>query len=71
MVETCSGPLHVEIFIFEKLKFQFLVVFQSFGFRQKLANFGNFGQIWAKFVALTVVESMPEARLKSLKPFNS
>jgi hypothetical protein len=30
-----------------------------------------FGQFWAKFAALTVVESMPKARLKSLKLSNS
>jgi hypothetical protein len=28
-------------------------------------------QIWAKFATLTMVESMPKARLKSLKPSNS
>jgi hypothetical protein len=41
------------------------VVFQSFIFGQILANFGNFGQIWAKFAALAMAESMPKARLKS------
>jgi hypothetical protein len=35
------------------------------------ANFGNFEQIWAEFAALTVAESMLEARLKSSKPHNS
>jgi hypothetical protein len=35
------------------------------------ANFGSFGQLWAEFAALTVVESMPKARLKSSKPHNS
>jgi hypothetical protein len=32
---------------------------------------GRFGQFWTKFVALTVAESLPEARLKSLKSHNS
>jgi hypothetical protein len=32
---------------------------------------GNFGQIWVEFAALTVVESMPKARLKYSKPHNS
>jgi hypothetical protein len=39
------------------------VEFQSFDFKQILA-------VWAEFVALTVAESLPEARLKSLKPHN-
>jgi hypothetical protein len=43
------------------LKSQFLAEFQSF----------VFWQFWAEFVALTVVESMPEERLKSLKRSNS
>jgi hypothetical protein len=37
------------------------VVFQSF----------IYGQFWAEIAALTVAESMPEARLKSSKPHNS
>jgi hypothetical protein len=53
MVKTCSSaPLHIQIFIFEKiLKSRFLVVFQSFAFGQLLANFGSFGQFWAEFAA--------------------
>jgi hypothetical protein len=35
------------------------------------ANFGNFRQFWADFASFTVVESMPKARLKSLKLHNS
>jgi hypothetical protein len=31
----------------------------------------NFVKFWAKFAALTMAESMPKVRLKSLKPFNS
>jgi succinate-acetate transporter protein len=41
------------------------VEFQSFVFGQILADFGSFGQFWAKFAALTVAESMPEERLKT------
>jgi hypothetical protein len=45
-------PLHIQIFIFEKLlKSRFLVEFQSFIIGQILANFGSFGQIllqWLK-----------------------
>jgi hypothetical protein len=36
-----------------------------------LAKFGNFGLIWANFAPLVVAKSMPKARLKSQKPFNS
>jgi hypothetical protein len=39
-------------------------------FRQILAILGSFGQILADFAALAVVDSMPELRLKSLKPHN-
>jgi hypothetical protein len=35
------------------------------------ANLAKFWQFWAEFAALTVAESMPEARLKSSKPHNS
>jgi hypothetical protein len=41
------------------------VEFQSFVFRQIWADLGSFGQFWAEFAALTVAESLPEARLKS------
>jgi hypothetical protein len=34
-------------------------------FGQILANFGNFGQIWADFATLAVADSMPEVWLKS------
>jgi hypothetical protein len=34
------------------------------------ANFGKFWQFWANFAALTVADSMPQLRLKSLKPHN-
>jgi hypothetical protein len=43
------------------------VEFQSFGFGQ---NWADFGQFWAEFAALTVAESLPEARLESLKSHN-
>jgi hypothetical protein len=29
------------------------------------ADLGSFGQFWAEFAALTMAESLPEARLKS------
>jgi hypothetical protein len=35
------------------------------------ADFGSFGQFWAKFAALTVAGSLPKVWLKSLKPHNS
>jgi hypothetical protein len=62
MVETCSSAssTYRNFYFWNKLKSGFLVVFQSL----------VFGQIWARFAALTVVESIPEARLKSLKPFH-
>jgi hypothetical protein len=41
------------------------VEFQSFVFRQILADFGSFEQFWAEFAALTVADSMPELGLKS------
>jgi hypothetical protein len=63
-------PLRVQSFILETLNSQFLVVFQSFVFRQILANFGSFGQFGANFVALVVADSMPKVWLKSLKPHN-
>jgi hypothetical protein len=46
------------------------VVFQSFIFGQILAILGNFGQIWADFVAFIVAESMPKFGLKSSKLHN-
>jgi hypothetical protein len=46
------------------------VEFQSFIIGQILANFGSFGQFWAKFAAFTVAKSMPEFGLKSSKPHN-
>jgi hypothetical protein len=35
------------------------------------ADLGKFWQFWVEFAALTVAESLLEARLKSLKPHNS
>jgi hypothetical protein len=47
------------MFIFEKyLNFNFWWNF-------KVLSLGRFWQFWAEFAALTVVESLPEARLKS------
>jgi hypothetical protein len=40
-------------------------------FGQIWAVLSSFGNIWAHFAALTVAESMPKARLKSLKSSNS
>jgi hypothetical protein len=56
-VETCSSACSINRnFYFKKLLIsRFLVEFQSFVFRQ----------FWAEFAALTVAESLPEARLKS------
>jgi hypothetical protein len=47
------------------------VEFQSFVFRQILADFGSFGQFWAVFAAFMVAESLPKVWLKSLKLHNS
>jgi hypothetical protein len=44
------------------------VVFQSSIFGQILAILGSFGQIWAEFATLAVVDCMPELWLKSLTP---
>jgi hypothetical protein len=70
--ETCSSTpsTHRNIFFWKILNYQFLAEFQSFIFGQILANFGNFGQFWADFAALTVANSMPQHGLKSLKPHN-
>jgi hypothetical protein len=58
----------VQIFIFEKTK---ISIFGGISKFRLCANFCIFGQIWAEFATLTVVESMPKARLKSLKPHYS
>jgi hypothetical protein len=47
------------------------VEFQSFVFKQILADFGSFGQFWAEIAALTMAKSLPKVWLKSLKPHNS
>jgi hypothetical protein len=47
------------------------VEFQSFDFRQILADFGSFGQFGAEIAPFTVAESLPKVWLKSLKPHNS
>jgi hypothetical protein len=67
IAETCSSTSSIpsNFYFWKIIKSRFLVVFQSFIFGQILANFGNFGQIWAKFAALAMAESMPKARLKS------
>jgi hypothetical protein len=39
-------------------------------FGQISVDFNKFGQFWANFAALAVADSMPELRLKSLKPHN-
>jgi hypothetical protein len=60
-------PLHVEILILKITKISILGGISKF---HLWADFGNFGQFWTN-AALTVAESMPEARLKSSKPHNS
>jgi hypothetical protein len=61
-------PLHIDIFVLKKhLNLDFGGILE-FCLR---ANFGSFGQIWVEFATLTVAESMPEAKLISLKPSNS
>jgi hypothetical protein len=72
-VETCSSAssIHRNFYFWKTLKSRFLVEFQSFIFRQFLADFGSFGQFWAEIAAFTVAESLPKVWLKSLKPHNS
>jgi hypothetical protein len=72
MVETCSSASSTcrNFYFWKTWKSRFLVVFQSFVFRQILAVLGSFGQFWAYFVAFTMAESMPELGLKSSKPHN-
>jgi hypothetical protein len=66
---TLVLPLHMEIFIFEKhwnLNFGGISKFlKLMVFGQILAVLGSFGQIWANYAALTVVDSMPQLGLKS------
>jgi hypothetical protein len=47
------------------------VEFQSFVFKQILADYGSFGQFWAEIAVLTVAGSLPKVWLKSLKTHNS
>jgi hypothetical protein len=54
-------PLHVQIFIFENTK---ISIFGGISKSHLWADFGKFGQIWADFAALTVVDSMPQLGLK-------
>jgi hypothetical protein len=71
MVKICSSAssTHTNFYF---LIFGGISKFLSLGrFWQILAVLGNFGQIWVEFAALTVVESMPKARLKYSKPHNS
>jgi hypothetical protein len=42
-----------------------------FGGISKFCLWADFGRFWAEIAALTVVEIMPEPRLKSSKPHNS
>jgi hypothetical protein len=71
-METCSSApsTRINFYFWKILKSRFLAKFQSFIFVQILADFGSFGQFWADFAALTVVDSMPQLGLKSLKPHN-
>jgi hypothetical protein len=64
--------LCIEVFFEKMSKCQFWVVFQSFPSKLCSGKFWqDFGQIWTGSVILVVAESMPKARLKSLKPSNS
>jgi hypothetical protein len=55
MVETCfsASSTRINFYFKEILKFQFLVVFQSFVFGQILAVLGSFGQILLHWQWLT------------------
>ena len=66
MVKICSSASSTctNYYFWKTLKSWLLVVFQSFSFGQIFSNFGSFGQLWAKFDAFTVAESMPEVRVK-------
>ena len=58
MVETCSSAssTHKNSYFWKTLKSRFLVAFQSFIFRQSLANFGSFGQILLHWQWLTCMK---------------
>jgi hypothetical protein len=61
----------MEFFIFEEYQnLNFWWYFKISWANYLWANFGNFGQIWADYATLVVVERMPKARLKS-KIFSS
>jgi hypothetical protein len=66
-VETCSSAssIHRNFYFWKTLKSRFLVVFQSFVFRQISAYFDSFGHFWGEFAALTVADSMHKLGLKS------
>jgi hypothetical protein len=72
-METCSSAssMHRDFNFWKILKSPFLVEIQSSVSWQIWADFSSFGQFWAEFATLIVDESLPEARLKSLKPHNS
>jgi hypothetical protein len=72
-MKTCSiaSSIHRNFYFWKILKPRFLVEFQSFIFWQFWQIWADFGQFWAEFAALTVAESMPAERLKSLKCSNS
>jgi hypothetical protein len=50
-------PLHVQIFMFRNTK---ISIFGGISKFHLWTNFGSFGQIWADFVALVVVDNMPK-----------
>jgi succinate-acetate transporter protein len=63
--------LRVEFLFLKSTKISIFGGISKFHLWANFGKFGSFGQFWAKFAALTVVESMPKARLKSSKTFNS
>jgi hypothetical protein len=59
------------LFFIENLFFWKKIKISIFGGISNFLKLIVFGQFWADSTALIVVESMPKARLKSLKSFNS
>jgi hypothetical protein len=59
MVETCSctSSIHRNFYFWKTLKSRFLVVFQSFIFRQIWADMGSFGQFYVVLGRICYIDS--------------
>jgi hypothetical protein len=67
--------LYIEFFFWKNIKFSIFggisKILKLIVFGQISSKLGRFGYFWVEIATLAIDESMPEARLKSLKPFNS